>query len=253
MVHRNRFEVFVSTPVIQVKMMGRFGNQLFQYAFSRAICEQNGFELRCPRWIGDEIFDLGIEPVEKIDESLPTLSEDRPEILRGNVSVCGYGQLSYCVSQYSKEDIIKWFKFKPAILDKLQESVSIHDVVAHRRVGDYFGYGYPVVSKKSYEDAAAMFGLGPIKWITEESPLHENFPDHMSFLPDFWRMTKATHLLRGNSSFSWWAASLGHGTVYAPIIDMLEGGKEHECRFVKGNWPKFTNLPFVQDLKLKTL
>lgn len=241
----------MSKPVIQVKMMGRFGNQLFQYAFARHVCEKHGFELRCPRWIGDELFDLGIEPCDSLDESLPTVCEESHRIFDGNVSLHGYCQLSFCVASYSKKDIRRWFRFKEPILEQLKASVPLSDVVAHRRVGDYFGYGYPVVSKKSYEIAAIQFDLGELDWVTEESPTYANFPGHLSFLPDFWKLMNSKHLLRGNSSFSWWAASLGDCEVYAPIIDFLEGGKEHDCRFVKGNWPRFTNLAFVQELKLK--
>ena len=39
--------------------------------------------------------------------------------------------------------------------------------------------------------------------------------------------------------------------VFAPVIDGLAGGVEHDCRFVPGNWPKFANLDACMDLHVK--
>jgi len=241
----------MSKPVIQLKMMGRFGNQLFQYAFARAVCEKHGFELKYERWIGDEIFQLGMDPCI-LDESLPVVNESSSEILKGNVTIKGYCQLSSCAVMYSKQDVKKWFKFVTWIEEYLSFHIPIVTTTAHRRLGDYFGYGYPVVSKKSYEQASERFNLGPLTWVTEEIPVSVSMPDRMNFLPDFWLLMKSKNLLRGNSSFSWWASSLADDSqnVYAPIVDFLEGGKEHDCIFVKGNWPRFTSLDFVQELKM---
>ncbi len=37
---------------------GRFGNQLFQYAFIRSQAEKLGVKMYIPAWIGDQAFDL---------------------------------------------------------------------------------------------------------------------------------------------------------------------------------------------------
>ena len=37
---------------------GRLGNQLFQYAFIRTTANRLGTEFCCPRWDGDDFFDL---------------------------------------------------------------------------------------------------------------------------------------------------------------------------------------------------
>ena len=236
---------------IQTALIGRFGNQLFQYAYARSVCERYGVELGVPKWVGEEIFDLGVENSAKTDDSLPRCEQLSECLADGDFQINGYAQSSGCVSSYSKKDVERWFRFKPTVLDQLETLVPIHRVVAHRRVGDYPGSGYPVVSKKSYENAVAWWRLGELEWVTEENPAYAGFPNHLGFLPDFWRMTKAVHLLRGNSSFSWWAASLCAGDVYSPRIDGLVGGIEHDCEFVRGNWPRIADIHGVDELRLK--
>ncbi len=88
--------------------------------------------------------------------------------------------------------------------------------------------------------------------LSEEEPTpHAPFiPDDLSFIVDFYRMVQAPTLLRANSSFSWCAALLGNGLVLSPVIDGLEGGKKHLCKFVAGNWPRFANFDFVTDLRV---
>jgi hypothetical protein len=57
--------------------LGRFGNQLFQYAFLRICAEQSGARVECPAWIGQTLF--GHEDAT-ISTRLP------PAIERGNVT-----------------------------------------------------------------------------------------------------------------------------------------------------------------------
>ena len=78
---------------------GRFGNQLFQYAFLRTQAKKLGVKFYCPKWIGDKIFDLNDQD-EKGDVFIPKLSyvenaymhgfnsESLEEPLSTNVSSC---------------------------------------------------------------------------------------------------------------------------------------------------------------------
>ena len=43
---------------------------------------------------------------------------------------------------------------------------------------------------------------------------------------------------------------MGTGQVYSPLIEGLEGGREHDVQFVPGNWTRFSNLHFTTDLYL---
>ncbi len=42
---------------------GRFGNQLYQYAFLKIYCEQHGAELQIPPWVGNTLFGTSDPPV----------------------------------------------------------------------------------------------------------------------------------------------------------------------------------------------
>lgn len=238
--------------VINLKPIGRFGNQMFQYAFARAFAEQYGFELHISPWIGEKIFQLPEHL--RIKNEYPIL--DDVGAIEASQS---FELVSYCQNQnamiYSRETVRDWFKIKPSLESILFDGVPNYwPNVAHRRVGDYLKLGYPVVSKESYECASEIVGCGSLHYLTEENPTRISGldPDFADFLPDFHQMLHCDVLFRGNSSFSWWAATLGDSDVYSPIIESAIGGQENRCCFVKGNWPRLAVLPCVTNLHLKS-
>lgn len=218
---------------------------MFTYCYGRALAEKRGLTFSCPPWIGDKIFDLNEPP-----SSLRCGADDADAIVITD----------YCQNQdsliYTRKQVRDWFRFKPEIQAKLDTIPTTAEIVAHRRVGDYPDLGYVVVSYGSYISAMVEFGYGNVKdreltFVTEEEPLrHPDFTGDLAFLPDFYQLMKAKVLFRGNSSFSWWAATLSDAEVYAPVVAGLVGGKEQDCQFVKGNWPRFCDLPFITDLHL---
>ena len=227
---------------INLRMLGRFGNQLFQYAFARAYADQNDCELRCDPWVGEYIFDI---PKHRVQERFKTVRSEL-DFVPGevNIELNGYFQNQRALI-YTRSQIRSWLKWNPEAIAPMHHH---HDkVAAHLRRGDYFGYGYPVVSQKSYETACDVFGISysDLVYISEEQG--------KPFLDDFYRMTRADTLLRANSSFSWWAAVLAdqEQQIFSPVVDGLEGGKEHDVPFVRGNYPRFCNLDFVTDLHLE--
>jgi hypothetical protein len=210
--------------IVHTNLIGRLGNQLFQYSHARAYAEREGATLATPPWIGEQIF--------QIPEA------DRSP--KGDVNLRGYFQDQESLI-YTRKQVKEWFRLKPEVEASIPKASS-NCVTAHRRVGDYAKLGYVVVSEKSYEDALKKFDLGScISYVTEESG--------NDFLQDFYRLMTAPILLRGNSTFSFWAATLGNGRVFSPVIDSLPGG-EQDCDFVEGNHPKFCSLSFVTDLHL---
>lgn len=236
--------------VITANFLGRFGNQAMQYCFARAYAEKYGCEFQCEPWIGQEIFDLTDNP---ISVSLPRRSEIDLEDGETNINFFGYAQHQKCMI-YRKSQVQEWFRISPYILQRLEKHRAPSDgVIAHRRGGDYKGYGYPVVSNNSYIEACSKFGL-PLEKLEiisdDTTPVILN-GGNLQFLPDFYRLMTATTLLRGNSTFSWFAALLSNARVFSPVIDGLEGGKEHDCEFVEGNHPKFANLGFLTDLHVQ--
>lgn len=246
--------------VIVASLQGRFGNQCMQYLFCRALAERYGLDLRIQPWIGEKIFDLGC--YARPDGSLNAVRVNEHKLLdlfhdddltrpTANYEFRGYAQMQKCMI-YTKRQAQRWLTIRPEHLPALIRILLRYAptcVVAHRRAGDYFGYGYPVVSIESYLDACKLYGLVPPTIISEEATSsHEGLPDDITFLADFYRMMMAPVLLRGNSSFSWLASLLGNGLTLSPVVDGLAGGREHLCLFVSGNHPRFANLDFVEDL-----
>jgi hypothetical protein len=219
--------------------MGRFGNQIFQWAYAKAYCEQNGYELCIGDWIGDKIFD--IPKSRRVDNPDIRL----PEHYRQN-------RESFV---YTRSQVRDWLKVKPELLYAMDYLKPDEKRLSHRRVGDYPGTGFPVVSKKSYYEASEKFGYNPahMGWITEENPtICQSIPKDISFMADFIRMMRCEVLFRGNSTFSLWAGVLGDAKVYAPIVKGigLVGGKECDVEFVEGNHPACADFDFVDDFRL---
>jgi hypothetical protein len=50
---------------------------------------------------------------------------------------------------------------------------------------------------------------------------------------DFFLMMKCKNLFRANSTFSWWAATLGDAQVFSPVVGQRTGWLDVE--FVEGN------------------
>ena len=226
------------------------------YLHARAHADRVGAELQMDPWIGEKIFEVPINRIAPETRNLPRRNEFdlRPD--ETNVNIRTYAQ-SQGAMIYTRKQARDWLELAlafppyPRLLGKeLNDWLRPDAIVAHRRVGDYIGYGYPVVSEASIMAAVEKFGLkGEIQMVTEEKPhISETVSPELSWFPDFLILLRARTLLRGNSSFSWLAALLGYGRVFSPVIDGLEGGKEHDVRFVQGNWPRFANLPFVTDL-----
>lgn len=217
-------------PSIYTPLIGRFGNQMFQYAYGRARAEREGVELCTPPWVGEEIFEI---PVANrcTDNEFGGYHQDQASLI------------------YTRSQVKQWFLLKPKFCDRLH-TFKIPRISAHYRRGDYERLGYVVVSEESYYKS--LFKIadkeGVVEIISEESPtLVNGTPD---FLPDFYKLWQSPMLFRANSSFSWWAGTLSNGRVFAPIIDGKEGGKVQDCEFVEGNWPKLANLPDCTDLHL---
>ena len=209
---------------------------MFQYANLRACAERDGVPFHHGKgWIGEKIFNLPSVP------STP-----------GRDTGGGYGSKQEAVF-YTRRDALRWFAFRPEVAEMLKR-IPLPVYMAHHRLGDYIGQPIqPVVSYKSYVDGIKKFGynLEDFYICTEENPCivpgFEQFP----FLPDFYRLMKAEVLFRGNSSFSWWAAALGDGKVYAPVVTGCKAGVLNDVEFVEGNYPSICDSEHCSDIHLK--
>lgn len=240
--------------VIALQFMGRWGNMLFQYAFARAYSERHNLQLQTDPWIGQKLFQIDDPP---IDKSL-TQKRDEFSLVEGETDFIyrSYSQQQKCLI-YTREDCRRWFQWRPPVLEALCDIKfpRSHKFLAHLRHGDYKGYSYPLISAASYRNAAHKFGFdaGDMVFVREEQPFSApGFDGELSFLVDFHRLMNAHFLFRANSSFSWWAATFGHGRVFSPVMNGATGGVENDVPFVEGNWPRFNaDLHFVTDLYLK--
>jgi hypothetical protein len=144
--------------------------------------------------------------------------------------------------------------------------------VAHLRRGDVanpdvnrtrVAQPYSVISMNSYRRAFAKFGYSAdsIEWISDDDtgrwvrrsgrkfgwgyPVGSgHLPGEMfDWLTDFLRLYFARTIFRGNSSFSWWAATLSPtARVFSPVLTQrsvygVDGQVEVDEDFVEGNSP----------------
>ena len=260
--------------IISLSMMGRFGNQVMSYLFARAHANRVGAVLYCEPWLGDEVFTLPQENYQNRKWDGNRLPRRDCQTLGAedvNVEIRCYAQSQEAMI-YTKAEAREWLtlRYNLGQVFNVPEAMGAYAsdyLVGHVRRGDYAGYGYPLVSINSYSEAVSKLGLWMgddwlaegakgkpkiLRLLTEEAPTpHGDLPPHLSFLPDFYRLAGAPVLLRANSTFSWVAGLLNANRVLSPIVDGLMGGVEHECRFVEGNWPKFTNRDGITDLHVK--
>lgn len=221
--------------VIQAKFMGRFGNQLHEYAACRKYAEIVGAKLEVPDWDGRHIFGLS-DPGWSCE--LPERDGDTPGSFvwgETDIRLVGYFQSQRWIGLLRRSELRQWLAVRRELID----ACSIRDglyVAAHLRQGDYVGNPfYANVPLRSYVRACAEHGLAGVdRWVAQDSP--HDVRGLPQFLPDFVTLMRASTLLRANSTFSWWAAALGDADVYAPVVTDHVG--EYDADFVRGNWPR---------------
>jgi len=132
----------------------RMGNQLFQYAFLRTQAEKLGVKFYCPKWIGDEIFELGDQEVRIDDtyfakvrkniqnyykEDVLNRFSQKPVAIKDNTDISGYFESEKC---FDKGSVKKWYKFKDekafVVLEKYKNIDFDNAVAMHLRLGDKF-------------------------------------------------------------------------------------------------------------------
>lgn len=232
-------------------LTGRLGNLLFQYSHARAWCQQNRYDLCLPPWVGEKVFDIpeAVRPKRFKPDMV------WPENMRQN-------QESLI---YTRRQVRDWFRFKPWVLDRLK-SIKVPQILLNvRHNQDYRDAGLVTLSTECYVKACERFGFNVslAEFETDSKPTrHPSFsgdPNGSGLgtswvcIPSFYRLMSAPVLFRANSTFSWWAATLGNGRVFAPVIRGIRGGLPNaQCdTFVEGNWPAMTESPSNSDLYLK--
>jgi hypothetical protein len=233
----------VSRPLVQCTTLGsfgRFGNQLFQYAFARAYADLYGAILEVPDWIGRRVFGLNDPYPSRV---LTRTAQDCIPWGDVNVDLFGYFQKNECLSILSRARLRQWFQIQPR-WEAMASLPGKPYIAAHLRRGDYvsrYASVYCTISRDSYIRACEQFALDAslLIWVSEETP--RPFPEpELGFMSDFLALKHADVLLRGNSTFSFWAGVLSDGRVFSPVVDGRRG--EHDVPFVPGNWPKCADI-----------
>ncbi|QEH38559.1 hypothetical protein OJF2_71620 [Aquisphaera giovannonii] len=217
---------------------GRFGNQLFQYAVARKYAELHGARLETPAWIGQRLFGIDDPPLSR---TLPRAAFDELPWGRVDVDLFGFFQYQDAVGRLSTAELRRWYAFRPE-WTSLFEPPRPYYIAANLRRGDYLDLQevFAIVTKPSYLDACRRFGLDvdALIWVCEElrPPMPAFDGPGLGFLADFFAVMNADVVLRANSTFSWWAALLGEGRVFSPVVEDRTGYQTVE--FVEGNWPR---------------
>lgn len=229
--------------MITVKLMGGIGNQMFQYAFGRHLAHLNGTELALdvsflegpqkgviPRKYELGVFNIKAELMsgrakgKHVKESSVRFDPKLPD-LKGDLYLDGYWQSE----KYFKpvEGLIREdFSFKEPLNSVPPEgSVGVHvrrgDYVSDKRTKEFHG----CCGEDYYSSAAGVIARrcsGPvfyvfsddICWVEQNMP----FPGKTEYVKgnqaspgrDMHMMSRCSHQIIANSSFSWWAAWLNN-------------------------------------------
>lgn len=226
---------------------GRFGNQLFQYAFARTYAEHVGAILETPPWIGQELFGLHDPPIscmlpQRHESEVPS----RPDNWVAGVDLLGWFQIDRLLASVSQSAVRRWFTLQPRWQNWFPKK-RLYYAACHLRQGDFStdAGNYCIISRASYVRAIRQFVPHDCctLWVEEDSPeVCEGLPPELAFLPDFMTLWRADILLRANSTFSWWAGELGqHFAIYSPVVAGRHG--PCEVQFVLGNEQRHADFP----------
>ena len=228
--------------------LGRFGNQMFQYASLMGIAKKLGYEYgvnysnkhheEMLHFLLPDVFENlsakdcnGIFQQNYLRE--PTWQfNDYMFKIQDNTDIFGYFQ-SEKYFEHCKEDVKKEFTFKPQIKEKIQtkrDEISDPVISLHIRLGDYKNYPtkFPIPNIQYYTQGLEkcpkdlpiyIFSDEPTEAKNIFSSLNRNtfVVEEQKNWEDMCLMNMCNYHIIANSSFSWWGAWLADSKlVVAP-------------------------------------
>lgn len=231
-----------------IRLMGGIGNQFFQYAFGRVFQErgvQVAYELN---WFGQYLTGPSCTKfprpyrMDKYNVKLKFSS-----LIPGNRMIveqgCDYNDKLFELDNCNFEGYWQHLRYYESLLPALQKELLLKDEIktpeflklAHEiincesiglnvRRGDYVGL-WPIIPMNYYTDALSRIKGGDLYIFSDDIRWCENAFRNIQGKITFVRMEdyfclELTRLCKykicANSTFSWWAAWLGGGTVFCP-------------------------------------
>lgn len=236
---------------------GRFGNQLFQYAFAKSYAEKYNCRLQIPEnWHGRKIFPNIVD--ESLDRKLPINYEGDINLFENqktNIDLDGYYTTRFHTKIMDSDKIKKWFSFSeqcflPNMVPNFQYTA------VHLRRTDFI----ETISKECIEHWIKFYSCDnlPIIIVSDDQNMaskKENFgiTNYNSDLQDFFILMNATNIFRTNSTFSWWASELStkKQKTYSPIVfnKLKIGQKNQFVDYKEGNYHVLAHGPFIDSFK----
>ncbi len=209
---------------------GRFGNQLFQYAFLRTQAKKLGVRFYCPAWLGEKVFLLDDESEKVSNEEVAFSYQEDPyqhgfnqsvNTIQDRTDVEGYFQ---SWKFFNKDDVARWFIFNEDLFKGVREKYASIDfnkcIALHVRLGDYAegSLMFYTPTPQYFKDACKLLGQGRVVVFSEDvtkvkqylgdMPKDTVFIEGNKDYEDFYLMTLCRDNVISPSSFSWWAAYL---------------------------------------------
>lgn len=210
---------------------GRLGNQLFQYAFLRTQAEKLGVTFYCPKWTGDEIFDLDDKHIraEKPEGIHKTYIESHQKnctretlTIDDNTDITGHFESE---KKFNTIQAKSWFSFekeKVAKVDEKYKKIDFRNSIGlHLRLGDKYlcddtytpriSYYINAIKKiGSHNKSILVFSddMNIAKIYFSKIKAEITFMENNEDWEDLYLMSKCTDFACGASTLSWWGAWL---------------------------------------------
>jgi hypothetical protein len=245
-------------PLVTMSLLGhdgRFGNQVYQYAFLRLYTAIHGFDYETPPWIGQALFGHKDPPLSSMLPLRMCTEGGLVPFHRAtgyesasipcNVDLQGYFQYHTSVYRPFREQFLALFKPIPPVSSMLHEWVAEIKrdcetlVVIHLRFGDQEGTEFESDGEACAQWLAENWDnwRNPRLVVLSDNPARANrafsqfVPYHTppivlpipgaEFYPDYFLMTQADVLIISRSTFSFTASLLNScdARFYRPTTD----------------------------------